>query len=80
MITEECHQEALAATCVPMYASRTSNIEVAPMPGVQFIDPAKYRSFLGINPFTTALFVLFAFGAILYGWGSNTSGHCKVII
>ena len=32
------------------------------------------------NPFTTALFVLFAFGAILYGWGSNISGHCKVII
>ena len=33
-----------------------------------------------LNPFTTALFVLFAFGAILYGWGSNISGHCKVII
>ena len=50
MITEECHQEALAATCVPMYAFKTSNIEVAPMPGVQFIDPAKYQSFLGIKP------------------------------
>ena len=36
MITEECHQEALAAAHVPMYASKTSNIEVAPMPGVQF--------------------------------------------
>ena len=33
-----------------------------------------------LNPFITALFVLFAFGAILYGWGSNTSGHCEVII
>ena len=33
-----------------------------------------------LNPFTTALFVLFAFGTILYGWGSNTSGHCEVII
>ena len=32
------------------------------------------------NPFTTALFVLFAFGAILYGWGSNTAGHYEVII
>ena len=42
MITEERHQEALAATRVPMYASKTSNIEVTPMPGVQFIDPAKY--------------------------------------
>ena len=50
MITEECHQEALAATRVPMYASKTSNIKVAPMPGVQFVDPAKYRSFLGIKP------------------------------
>ena len=50
MITEEHHQEALAAAHVPMYASKTSNIEVAPMPGVQFVDPAKYRSFLGIKP------------------------------
>ena len=33
-----------------MYASKTSNIEVAPMPGMQFVDPAKYRSFLGIKP------------------------------
>ena len=35
MITEECHQEALAAARVPMYASKTSNTEVAPMPGVE---------------------------------------------
>ena len=42
MITEECHQEALAATHIPMYTSKTSNIKVAPMPGMQFIDPAKY--------------------------------------
>ena len=50
MITNEHHQEALAATRVPMYASKTSNIKVAPMLGVQFIDAAKYRSFLGIKP------------------------------
>ena len=50
MITEVCHQEALAATHVPMYASKTSNIEVAPMPGMQFVYAAKYRSFLGIKP------------------------------
>ena len=50
MITEEHHQEALAATHVPMYASKTSNIEVTPMPGMQFIDPAKYQSSLGIKP------------------------------
>ena len=50
MITKERHQEALAAAHVPMYASKTSNIKVTPIPGVQFIDPAKYRSFLGIKP------------------------------
>ena len=50
MITEEHHQEALAATHVPMYTSKTSNIEVAPMPGVEFVDPVRYQSFLGIKP------------------------------
>ena len=49
MITEEHHQEALAAACAPTYASKTSNITVAPIPGVEFIDAAKYRSFLGIK-------------------------------
>ena len=42
MITEACHQEALVATHVPMYTSKTSNIMVAPMPGVEFVDAAKY--------------------------------------
>ena len=50
MITEECYQVALAAARVPMYASKTSNIEVTPMPDVQFVDPEKYRSFLGVKP------------------------------
>ena len=50
MITEECHQEALAAAHVPMYVSKTRNIKVTPMPDVQFVDPEKYRSFLGIKP------------------------------
>ena len=49
MITDECHQEALAATWAPMYASKTSNITVAPIPDVEFIDAAKYQSFLGIK-------------------------------
>ena len=49
MITEEHHQEALAAACAPMYASKTSDITVAPIPGVEFVDAAKYRSFLGIK-------------------------------
>ena len=34
MITNACHQEALAAASVPMYASKTSNIEVASILGV----------------------------------------------
>ena len=42
MITEEHHQAALAAARVPLYASKTSNIEVTPMPDMQFIDPEKY--------------------------------------
>ena len=41
---------ALAAARVPMYTSKTSNIEVTPMPDMQFVDPEKYRSFLGIKP------------------------------
>ena len=49
MITDEHHQEALAAARAPMYASKTSNITVAPMPDVEFIDAAKYRSLLGIK-------------------------------
>ena len=49
LITEEHHQEALAVAHAPMYASKTSDITVAPIPGVEFIDPVKYRSFLGIK-------------------------------
>ena len=49
MITEECHQEALAAAHAPMYAFKTSDIMVAPIPGMEFVDAAKYRSFLGIK-------------------------------
>ena len=49
MITDEHHQEALAATQAPMYASKTSNITVALIPDVEFIDAAKDRSFLGIK-------------------------------
>ena len=43
-------------------------------------DSGNAANSTSLNPFTTALFVLFAFGAILYGWGSNTSGHCEVIV
>ena len=50
MITEERYQASLAAACVPMYTSKTSNIEVTQMPDRQFVDPEKYQSFLGIKP------------------------------
>ena len=50
MITKECHQEVLAAAGVPMYTSKNSSIEVAPMPGMEFVDPAKYQSYLRIKP------------------------------
>ena len=33
MITDELHREALAAAQTPMFASKSSNIQVAPMPG-----------------------------------------------
>ena len=38
MITEECHQEAVVAARAPMYASKNSNIIVAPIPGMEFVD------------------------------------------
>ena len=50
MITEEHHKTALAAARVPMSASKTSNIEVTPIPDMQFIDPEKYQLFLGVKP------------------------------
>ena len=49
MITKECHQEALAAAHTPMFASKLSDLQVAPIPGVDFVDPEKYRSFLGVK-------------------------------
>ena len=49
MITKECHQEALSAACAPMYASKTSNITVAQILGVEFVDAAKYQSLLGLT-------------------------------
>ena len=49
IITEEHHQEALATAQTPMFASKSSDIQVAPMPGVEFIDPAKYRAYLGVK-------------------------------
>ena len=49
MITDECHQEALAATWAPMYTSKTSYITVALIPDVEFIDAAKYDHSWGLN-------------------------------
>ena len=49
MITEECHKEALAAAQTPMFASKSSDIQVAPMPGVKIVDAAKYQAYLGVK-------------------------------
>ena len=47
MITDDLHREALAAAQTPMFTSKSSNIQVAPMPGVEFVDAAKYRAYIG---------------------------------
>ena len=47
MITDDLHREALATARTPMFASKSSNIQVAPMPGVEFVDPAKYQAYIG---------------------------------
>ena len=49
IINKEHHQEALATAWTPMFASKSSDIQVAPMPGVEFIDAAKYRAYLGVK-------------------------------
>ena len=49
MIMEEHHKAPLVAACVPMFVSKNSNIDVAPMPDVHFVDAEKYRSFLGVK-------------------------------
>ena len=47
MVTDELYKEALAAAQTPMFTSKSSNIEVAPMMGVEFVDPEKYRAYIG---------------------------------
>ena len=49
MITEELHKEALATAQTPMFISKSSDILVAPIPGVGFIDATKYRAYLGVK-------------------------------
>ena len=49
MITEELHKEALATARTPMFISKSSDIQVAPIPGVDFIDATKYRAYLGVK-------------------------------
>ena len=49
MITEDCHWEALAATQAPMFASKTSDIQVVLPSGAEAVDPVKYRAFLGVT-------------------------------
>ena len=49
MITEDLHREALATARASMFASKSSDIQVAPMPGVDFGDGTKYRAYLGVR-------------------------------
>ena len=49
MITEDHQREALAAARVPMFASKTSDIQVVLPSGVEAVDPVKYRAFLGVT-------------------------------
>ena len=48
-ITEDCHQEALAAAQAPMFISKSSNIQVVLPSGAEAVDPVKYRVFLGVT-------------------------------
>ena len=47
VVTDDVHQEALAMARTPMFTSKSSNIEVAAMLGVEFVDPVKYWAFIG---------------------------------
>ena len=46
MVTDELHKEALAEAQTPMFVSKSSNIEVAPMMGVEFVDLEKYQAYI----------------------------------
>ena len=48
-ITEEQHKAALASARAPMFASKSSDIAVVMPEGVDSVDPAKYRAFLGVK-------------------------------
>ena len=47
MVTDELHKEALVADQTPMFTSKSSNIDVAPMTGLEFVDPEKYWAYIG---------------------------------
>ena len=49
MVTEEQHKEALATAQTTIFASESSDIQVAPMLGVEFVDPVKYQAYLGVK-------------------------------
>ena len=49
MITNECHQEALATAQAPMFASKSSDIDVVLPSGAQSANPVKYPAFLGVK-------------------------------
>ena len=49
MITEDLHLEALAAAQAPMFASKTSDIQVVLPSGAEAVDRVKYHAFLGVT-------------------------------
>ena len=49
MITEDCHQEALAAARTPMFASKSSDIQVVLPSVAESVDPVKYCVYLGVK-------------------------------
>ena len=47
---EEHHKWALAAATTPMFASKSTDIQVVMPEGVVFVDPMKYHAYLGDGP------------------------------
>ena len=49
MITDDHHQEALATARAPIFASKSSDIQVVFPPGAKSVNPVKYRTYLGVK-------------------------------
>ena len=49
MITEDHPWKALATAQAPMFASKTSDIQMVLPSGAEAVDPVKYHAFLGVT-------------------------------